>query len=638
MPSITSRRVAFVAAVAVLCVASHEAGSQTKVQSRDVYFKAATSNSVQRTDQDKNRDLFSVKDVGAKGDASTDDRTAFANASASGLEIIVPAGTYRIASNVTLTGTWRFAAGAALRPASGVTITFGGAAMIYADALPIIDTSLGGGVAYQAGASIDAVQPGTTSKTDNFVRGYAGNAIAPDVSISVIAGGGNVGSENYIGYAEALDRRTGDGATTSWTTTYDAAPASILVNLVRADKVRVTISSGQFSAAVSGTKVLVTYPLAGHFVNDGAGGSEGANAALTTSEQLYISSNVKTLVVGSGSDYSAIYGGYDDVVSTGIRQSIEGAHHRITSPDHNTIFGGSYGRISAGNYGFIGGGSANEIGCTGSGSTISGFGNTCTGTGPAVVLGSTNTVSGSFAAALGGTGNVVSGNGAAVSGRSNTASGQDSMTAGNTNTASGAYDAIFGFTNSAGVAGYALVAGRQNVANGAATLAVGRGNTVGGDYSRVSGKDASAPLAFADVVGGEQIAALGDVQTSTIVARRQTTTATATELRLGAATARLTIPSNTTWTFNILVSARQTGAATASAGWSAQGVLRNDAGTAALVAAVTPVVLARDASAAAWTITVTADNTNKALSITATGEAAKTINWVARIELVEVAG
>lgn len=581
-----------------------------------------------------------LKSYGATGNGGTNDRQALVSANASALMKRVPAGTYLVSTSITLTGTWQFDSGATLRPASGATITFDTNALIRSSGT-WIDTSLGGKVNHQAGASQVTVQTGTTSKTDSFINGFAGNAIAPDVSISVITGGGNIGSEQLIGYTENLDRITGNGATTVFTTSYDEVPANILLTLIRADKVRVTLASNQFGAVVSGTKVQVTYPLPGHFVNDATGGAEGTNAALLATQQLYIASNQKLPATGSGCDYSAIYGGYDNVISAGIRQAVEGAHHRMVGTgNHNTMFGGSYNRNSgSGIYGGIFGGSSNEDAAGGAGTFIAGFGNTVSGTGPGTAIGSTNTVSGAFAAALGGTALTASGNGAVATGRTNTVSGNDSFVTGSSNSVTSVNSFAAGLSNSVTpVNGYSAAVGRSNTVTGAFALASGRDNTLSADHSRVAGKSANAALAFADVIGGEQIAALGDVQTSTVCARRQTTTATATELRLGVAAARLTIPSNTTWMFNIIISARQTATATASAGWSAQGVLRNDAGTVALVAAVTPTVVARDASAAAWTVTVTADNTNKALSITATGEAAKTINWVARIELSEVAG
>jgi hypothetical protein len=46
----------------------------------------------------------------------------------------------------------------------------------------------------------------------------------------------------------------------------------------------------------------------------------------------------------------------------------------------------------------------------------------------------------------------------------------------------------------------------------------------------------------------------------------------------------------------------------------------------------------RDTGAAAWEVAVAADDTAKALKITATGEADKTIHWTAKVLLTEVAG
>ena len=43
-----------------------------------------------------------------------------------------------------------------------------------------------------------------------------------------------------------------------------------------------------------------------------------------------------------------------------------------------------------------------------------------------------------------------------------------------------------------------------------------------------------------------------------------------------------------------------------------------------------------DAGAATWSVAVTADATNNRLAITVTGEADKTIRWVATVEMAEV--
>lgn len=70
-------------------------------------------------------------DFGAVGDGSTDDRAAFLLADVTG-GFAVPAGTYKIASNMNLTSAVFFAPGAVLTPTAGTSITFGGTSTINA--------------------------------------------------------------------------------------------------------------------------------------------------------------------------------------------------------------------------------------------------------------------------------------------------------------------------------------------------------------------------------------------------------------------------------------------------------------------------------------------------------------------------
>jgi len=117
-----------------------------------------------------------------------------------------------------------------------------------------------------------------------------------------------------------------------------------------------------------------------------------------------------------------------------------------------------------------------------------------------------------------------------------------------------------------------------------------------------------------------------------------TTNATPTELFVeGVANDRMNIASDTTWAFEILIEARRTDANNESAAWKFEGAIDNNAGTTALVSAVAETVLADDSSGA-WDVAVTADNTNDALIVTVTGQASKTIQWVARVSIVEAAG
>jgi hypothetical protein len=73
---------------------------------------------------------FNVRDYGAAGDGLADDRAeivAAASAAGAGRGIYVPSGTYRVASNLTLTCATTFAPGARLSIPAGVTVTLNGA-------------------------------------------------------------------------------------------------------------------------------------------------------------------------------------------------------------------------------------------------------------------------------------------------------------------------------------------------------------------------------------------------------------------------------------------------------------------------------------------------------------------------------
>lgn len=200
---------------------------------------------------------------------------------------------------------------------------------------------------------------------------------------------------------------------------------------------------------------------------------------------------------------------------------------------------------------------------------------------------------------------------------------------GENNTASGSYSTCCGGTNAiaSGISS-TCVGGASNTASGEASLATGA-------------------LAMADKRGQHAhaswfFAARGDGQTSVLCAIRTTTDGTANiELFLDGdvASQRCTIATDTTWGFKISLTARRTDANGESAKYEFSGCIDNNAGTVALVGAVTKTVIAEDT--AAWDADVVADDTvgNKSLKIQVTGEAAKNIRWVARIELgAEVTG
>lgn len=129
-----------------------------------------------------------------------------------------------------------------------------------------------------------------------------------------------------------------------------------------------------------------------------------------------------------------------------------------------------------------------------------------------------------------------------------------------------------------------------------------------------------------------QFATNGDAQTSVFVCRNSSSNATQTELFLDGSIARTSIPNNSSWTFDILVTGRSSTGA--SAAYSIRGLLKNTAGTTTLVGSLTKTVLAEDVNS--WDATAVADDANDALEVKVTGAAVTNIRWAATIRTVEV--
>lgn len=118
----------------------------------------------------------------------------------------------------------------------------------------------------------------------------------------------------------------------------------------------------------------------------------------------------------------------------------------------------------------------------------------------------------------------------------------------------------------------------------------------------------------------------------------QTTTATPTEIYVdGVATNRIDVATGTTYGFEIVLTAIQTAGTGTGSVWmhKYKGAIKNIGGTTSIVGTVTEETIAEDSGATNWSAAVTADDTNDALTIDVTGEASKTIEWVAKVELTE---
>ena len=250
------------------------------------------------------------------------------------------------------------------------------------------------------------------------------------------------------------------------------------------------------------------------------------------------------------------------------------------------------------------------------------------------------------------------------------ASGSNAVLAGGTgNTASGQYAALLGgSTNTAGGQSAVLGGGSNNSANGThAVTAGGSWNWCSGTNGVVSGGTGNGNNGnYAWIPGGNNahtrgtyargawsagiFSTQGDAQAGEFVLRRQTTDATATRLTADnvapVTTNQVILPNNGTFQVRLLVVARQVGGSAGtvgdSAGWELTALMRRGASAAATTligssgASVAP--LYSDAGAAAWRVGLAADTTNGGLAVNATGEANKTINWVARVLSIETAG
>ncbi|MCX8155410.1 MAG: hypothetical protein N3J91_02960 [Verrucomicrobiae bacterium] len=154
--------------------------------------------------------------------------------------------------------------------------------------------------------------------------------------------------------------------------------------------------------------------------------------------------------------------------------------------------------------------------------------------------------------------------------------------------------------------------------------------------------------AYATIPGGAQAAALsygqlayasgmdnswGDAQSSLYVLRRTTTNAATLELFLDGRTQRMLVPTNGTWSFQIMIAARNN--AGGSAGFRLEGVIKNVAGTVSLVGTPSVTALGSDITGIP-NPQVAADNTNKALILRVTGLAGQRIKWVARVQTTEL--
>lgn len=238
---------------------------------------------------------------------------------------------------------------------------------------------------------------------------------------------------------------------------------------------------------------------------------------------------------------------------------------------------------------------------------------------------------------------------------SQVASGTNSFLSGITSTVAGGYSASFGADNNiTSAASLSITSGQFNTLTNNYTSAFGYQNTVSGESSFALGQFCTASGIYSGAFGFNAInkgvqglfvfgtrSNATTTQLNIITLGRQTTDATPSILITGvppvSGTKQLALLDDSSITFTALVTATTTAAGDCKS-WEFKGQIQRGSGvaTTALVAAVTPSVIAAKAGASTWNIAVTADTTNGCLAVTATGQAATTISWSCSIFASEV--
>lgn len=242
--------------------------------------------------------------------------------------------------------------------------------------------------------------------------------------------------------------------------------------------------------------------------------------------------------------------------------------------------------------------------------------------------------------ASGGEGPHAEGKSSTASGNASHAEGVSTVASGNASHAEG--DSTFATANLSHAEGYG------SAAQATAAHAEGNSSSASGYCSHAEGMQSLAGRYAQDAKAAGYFTTTGDAQASRFVARRITTDAVAAILTFdggaaatlsGANTNVLTIPINRAHRFRVDVVARRSDVSGDAAGWEFTGlIVRGASGNATFVNAVDGKAWGSN-GAMPWDVTLsidTTDVTNNYLKVTATGEAAKTIRWVATISTTEV--
>jgi hypothetical protein len=344
----------------------------------------------------------------------------------------------------------------------------------------------------------------------------------------------------------------------------------------------------------------------------------GEDALTNGSNAICIGGRGQTNATATGS-YALAYG--NGARATGLTSTAIGANAQATN-SYAVALGGAQS-------------TADRVIASGQYSLAVGFRSNAT-TSYAVALGAFSNATQQLTVALGANAQATGEDSFAV-GYQSDASGLDSVSIGRDTEASGSRSvAIVGANDDA--ANAALANATDALAIGSNTAATADGAIAFGAQSESSAAGAVALGKTAKATRANEVSfATGsaNLKNGHVSLTADTADATPTEVS-SPSSGFLTVPTDTSIMFAAHIVARRTDADGESAAYILRGCLHNNAGTTALVGGITKEVLGE--SVAAWDVAASADDTNDRLAINVTGEAAKSIRWLARVEYTEVTG
>lgn len=360
-------------------------------------------------------------------------------------------------------------------------------------------------------------------------------------------------------------------------------------------------------------------------------GTGGMNAANTTMSRTLIESSTGSKLNLSGSAVVFITAAAGDVFQGELFAENPSSPTDPTASGANAFAIGSNARATGSDSVALGlsaigtNTSSVALGLSRSGGTHATSMNTVTSSASYGALGN-NSIAGQYIAKASGTRAIAFGNESQATNTNSIAMGNSTLASGSGALALG-NDAHATNTNSSSI-------GSSSRATGNTSLAMNSGNAAG-ERSTAIGLQSLANEYGKFAFASGNFSANGDAQGGQFILRADTTDATATVLTANNSTAgstnQIVAASDTCITFDGTITAMQNGAQ-AYASWKIEGLLVNDGGTTTLANSATTVIQ----NLSNWGMALSADNTNNALAITVTGEAAHNIRWVANIRTTEV--